>query len=219
MDRKVTRARRGFTLIELLVVIAIIAILAAILFPVFAKAREKARTASCSSNLKQVGLAMAQYIQDYDELYPRGHFGPWDGSVADRRWPQVIEPYCKSQQVFVCPSQPKKTNWMWYYGANAWDYGFEGKGLAVVTRPANKILVLDWNDNIAGYPNTGANDWHWNIYRNLHSEGNNILFADGHVKWLRPDAFHSTSGDTGSQPKVAVPQAVWQSFWDLAYDG
>jgi prepilin-type N-terminal cleavage/methylation domain-containing protein/prepilin-type processing-associated H-X9-DG protein len=93
-------ARRAFTLIELLVVIAIIAILAAILFPVFAQARDKARAASCLSNAKQMGLAIMQYTQDYDELYPNGtyNFGPVGG------WAGQVYPYVKSDGVYRCPS-------------------------------------------------------------------------------------------------------------------
>ena len=98
---------RGFTLIELLVVIAIIAILAAILFPVFARARENARRASCSSNLKQIGLGLLQYSQDYDEQMPLEFFGPdndisgWGGHY---KWMDAIYPYVKSEQIFDCPS-------------------------------------------------------------------------------------------------------------------
>jgi len=98
--------RKGFTLIELLVVIAIIAILAAILFPVFAKVREKARQASCASNEKQLGLGVIQYIQDYDEHFPV----VWDNRSSlgagktDINWGQEIYPYVKSLQVYVCPS-------------------------------------------------------------------------------------------------------------------
>ena len=93
--------RRGFTLIELLVVIAIIAILAAILFPVFARARENARRASCQSNLKQIGLGLLQYTQDYDEKFPLGF--SVEGGVT-RYWPQLTQPYMKSEQVYICPS-------------------------------------------------------------------------------------------------------------------
>ena len=90
------RSRRGFTLIELLVVIAIIAILAAILFPVFAKAREQARKTTCASNLKQIGMALLQYVQDYDERWP---------SEAWWGYKKVIMPYMKNDLVFKCPSE------------------------------------------------------------------------------------------------------------------
>ena len=93
------RQREAFTLIELLVVIAIIAILAAILFPVFARAREQARKAACQSNLKQIGLATMMYVQDYDEKYPMAYMGYTGGRVH-----QVLEPYTKSAQVWICPT-------------------------------------------------------------------------------------------------------------------
>ena len=96
-------AQRGFTLIELLVVIAIIAILAAILFPVFQKVRENARRASCQSNLKQLGLALVQYTQDYDEQYPAGYTCDSTFNIFYSTWDQSIFPYVKSNQVFVCP--------------------------------------------------------------------------------------------------------------------
>jgi prepilin-type N-terminal cleavage/methylation domain-containing protein/prepilin-type processing-associated H-X9-DG protein len=96
------RTRKGFTLIELLVVIAIIAILAAILFPVFAKAREKARQATCLSNQKQIGLAFMQYVQDYDETYPVSSTLGYAGGFWNN---PMLTPYVKSQQVFRCPSQ------------------------------------------------------------------------------------------------------------------
>jgi len=114
-----TRSRSSaFTLIELLVVIAIIAILAAILFPVFAQARESARKTACLSNTKQLGLAAMQYVQDYDEMYPAQ---PWDGGFmgskdndigqAGKRmwiWPWQLMPYMKNKQILVCPSDPKR---------------------------------------------------------------------------------------------------------------
>lgn len=99
--------RRGFTLIELLVVIAIIAILAAILFPVFGRARENARRSSCQSNLKQVGLGIMQYTQDYDELFPAVYNGNWPGRW---HWMDCVQPYVKSDQVFNCPSDADASN-------------------------------------------------------------------------------------------------------------
>jgi prepilin-type N-terminal cleavage/methylation domain-containing protein/prepilin-type processing-associated H-X9-DG protein len=96
---KAAASKRAFTLIELLVVIAIIAILAAILFPVFAQAREKARQASCTSNLKQIGTAVRMYLQDYDEVYL-----PWGQSVTASP-AAILNPYVKNYQVWVCPSE------------------------------------------------------------------------------------------------------------------
>ncbi len=101
---------QGFTLIELLVVIAIIAILAAILFPVFGRARENARRTSCLSNLKQIGLGIAQYTQDYDERAPNVWFSPTSNvnisnlGAGHYKWMDAIFPYIKSEQVFNCPS-------------------------------------------------------------------------------------------------------------------
>ncbi|WP_309709673.1 DUF1559 domain-containing protein [Armatimonas sp.] len=107
-----SRTRTAFTLIELLVVIAIIAILAAILFPVFAQARDKARGTACLSNTKQIGTAMMMYAQDYDEVIPRNaHSDPprvLEGNhfvdCSTPRWMDVIYPYIKNEQVFNCPS-------------------------------------------------------------------------------------------------------------------
>jgi prepilin-type N-terminal cleavage/methylation domain-containing protein/prepilin-type processing-associated H-X9-DG protein len=99
---KRSETTRAFTLIELLVVIAIIAILAAILFPVFAQAREKARTASCSSNLKQLGLAIRMYVQDYDERFP---FSGWQpNNIGTFDWQNTTAPYIKNKGVYNCPS-------------------------------------------------------------------------------------------------------------------
>ena len=99
--RTPSRRGSGFTLIELLVVIAIIAILAAILFPVFARARENARRASCQSNLKQIGLGFAQYTQDYDEKYPQTQTAASGASG----WGDSLQPYLKSTQILQCPSE------------------------------------------------------------------------------------------------------------------
>ncbi len=101
---------KGFTLIELLVVIAIIAILAAILFPVFARAREKARQTSCLSNMKQIGTAVMMYAQDYDEMMPSFHITPWGSNARLFGHYDLIGPYTMNEQVFVCPSFHYRTN-------------------------------------------------------------------------------------------------------------
>src|SRR5947209_7483410 len=113
-----TLDRRAFTLIELLVVIAIIAILAAILFPVFAQAREKARATSCLSNEKQIGTAVKMYVQDYDEQNMFHWYGPLGANPAGpnvpaypggnyQTWMEVVNPYIKNSQIWLCPSASK----------------------------------------------------------------------------------------------------------------
>ena len=113
--RRSAVALAAFTLVELLVVIAIIAILAAILFPVFARARENGRRASCQSNLKQIGLGLIQYSQDYDEIFIADWYGentddgpgdtyPPGGAKVSYKWADAAYPYIKSEQVFTCPS-------------------------------------------------------------------------------------------------------------------
>src|SRR5438876_11346932 len=97
------KRREGFTLIELLVVIAIIAILAAILFPVFAQARAAARKTSCLSNMKQINLGMQQYIQDYDEKFPGWEWGDRYSEDSGSFWDNAIMPYVKNIKVFQCP--------------------------------------------------------------------------------------------------------------------
>ena len=125
--RRAWSGKRGFTLIELLVVIAIIAILAAILFPVFARARENARRASCQSNMKQVGLGVLQYAQDYDEKYPLQEGTPrlngggiYTQNGVSMSWDLITQPYFKSMQVLVCPSDSRSTVYptLGTFGAN-----------------------------------------------------------------------------------------------------
>jgi prepilin-type N-terminal cleavage/methylation domain-containing protein/prepilin-type processing-associated H-X9-DG protein len=155
--------RHGFTLIELLVVIAIIAILAAILFPVFARAREKARQASCLSNTKQLGLGLMMYVQDYDETYPFCYYyvNGVGGSGGYYHWSYLIGPYVKNWQLFVCSSDKNKgldpTNTFDYqapkisYISNEVLMGrprahFTAVGMAEVEAPADLIALAEITD-------------------------------------------------------------------------
>jgi prepilin-type N-terminal cleavage/methylation domain-containing protein/prepilin-type processing-associated H-X9-DG protein len=187
---------RGFTLIELLVVIAIIAILAAILFPVFAKAREKARQTSCLSNIKQLGLGVMQYCQDYDERM-FVHCGmPRPGNTADgfpeHCWPYCLVPYTKNTQMFLCPSSNNPT-WTHNYGLNF--RGVDGKALGEFKVPAETLVAFDSTSVVAcppGYTGSccqaegdGDGTGRW---APRHNDGLNCAWMDGHAKWMKkPD--------------------------------
>jgi prepilin-type N-terminal cleavage/methylation domain-containing protein/prepilin-type processing-associated H-X9-DG protein len=163
--------RKGFTLIELLVVIAIIAILAAILFPVFARARENARRASCQSNLKQIGLGMMQYTQDYDEkVIPSTLAEGYGGSDKRSTWPQLVQPYVKSTQLFTCPSDTKTVQMNGYWTnlttpnfRNSYLYNSDMGGesnsvsLAAIQNVATTVAVFDGGTN----PTSNSNPLLW----------------------------------------------------------
>ncbi len=161
--------KNAFTLIELLVVIAIIAILAAILFPVFGRARENARRSSCQSNLKQIGLGIFQYTQDYDETYPLSAINQIRPPVSTVPigWADVIQPYLKSTQIYQCPSEtnppPTNANPLLIPASNGYtDYWFNktlGVGnvpLAGVLNPTLSIMVGEGGTN-DGTVNTNSN--------------------------------------------------------------
>ncbi len=218
-SRLTNAARRGFTLIELLVVIAIIAILAAILFPAFAKAREAARRSSCSSNMKQIGIGLMQYSQEYDEQQP-----PVSDSIPATAgtfiWVDSIQPYLKSYDVFRCPSSNSSSSSLPManrsatsqaivsYAPNvlvtsdAGDQGYlsdnSSSSLAAENSPASTIAVVESNGTTTTSPSTSftktndrfkINDSEYaNTLFAGHLGTSNYLFADGHVKSLRPEA-------------------------------
>lgn len=212
--------RKGFTLIELLVVIAIIAILAAILFPVFAKAREKARQASCQSNLKEIGLANAMYMADYDGRYtPNATRVP--GVAGNGMWWMVLQqPYLKNLQILDCPSFGRDSNWcgcdtpngryVGGYGANrgynnvtAQGYSApSGRKDSMVPVPAETILVVDVRCIVAAgdtHPTFDPEMSRTDSVQPRHNDGFNTLFCDGHVKWLRT---HQRASDTRTRANM-----------------
>ncbi|MFP3902736.1 MAG: DUF1559 domain-containing protein [Armatimonadota bacterium] len=219
--------RRGFTLIELLVVIAIIAILAAILFPVFARAREKARQSSCLSNTKQIGLSLLMYAQDYDETLPRsgGYRSPtvlaeWGGYVY---WFMEIEPYMKNRQILDCPSAgynyvqsggERSTSVLpaghWFldaYPTVEYTYNTDASGLRIakIKRPAAWVMVMDGLNNYFRI-RCGDDPDHYMGHGTRHNGGWNGVYGDGHAKWSKeqfPDGRPVYEGD----PIVGEPDA------------
>jgi len=146
--------RKGFTLIELLVVIAIIAILAAILFPVFAKVREKARATSCTSNMKQVGLGLLQYQQDNDEAFPVGfQYAGANGNVSGAGWAGPISPYIKSTGVFKCAddstSQLVVNNIVNYPVSYALNSNIAGTTSASQQGPTSTVMLFEVQGAVA----------------------------------------------------------------------
>lgn len=190
------RTSRGFTLIELLVVIAIIAILAAILFPVFARARENARKANCQSNAKQLGTADRMYSQDYDEAITP----TWTGIDSNNRvyWTNLLQPYLKNVGVFKCPSRQDLSigyginsisgtgphaQVYWYLGGSG-DQREKPKYDSDCPRPADTISFIDATTSML-YQSTQIDGQASNVTDKRHSDGFNIVFMDGHVKWQK----------------------------------
>ncbi len=207
--------RKGFTLIELLVVIAIIAILAAILFPVFARAREKARQSSCSSNVKQIMLAVLMYAEDYDGLTPIGcsyWYAPGGGGSASRTdpvgWFDLLQPYIKNEQILVCPSDGSKTlttPWRTVdlsYCANMNYEQFHKLKMDELSQPAKYVWVFDAANQWETYwypprdptiPGTSYRPWFDADFR--HNGQCNLGFLDGHVKSVSRGAMQGQTSD------------------------
>jgi prepilin-type N-terminal cleavage/methylation domain-containing protein/prepilin-type processing-associated H-X9-DG protein len=206
-------ARRGFTLIELLVVIAIIAILAAILFPVFAQAREMARKTSCTSNMKQIGTAAMMYRQDYDEqmYFDRFIDGPYampDNATTgpEQYWFHTMHPYVKNFGIFNCPTN--RGGIPFYAGQYLQNIGYgmnpatSGIADAFVNRTADLITFAD-----SRVYRVRPNDGTMNVndasicdatpMNPLHNGQVNVAFYDGHVKSMNPQAAFMMGGFDG----------------------
>lgn len=222
------RTLRAFTLIELLVVIAIIGILAAILFPVFAKARENARRASCASNLKQIGIGWLMYAQDYDETVMRfstpgcGNscywWGGWDGTTLDASQ-GLIYPYMKNSQVNACPSfaNTLRAN----LGLTGYAYNVDNlsptnyssdppyeaspipRKLAAIADTAKTVMFADSaqlnGTELRSETYLSLPSSQFPNFHARHLETGNVLFCDGHVKAIRPTYRSDIFGLYGAQ--------------------
>jgi prepilin-type N-terminal cleavage/methylation domain-containing protein/prepilin-type processing-associated H-X9-DG protein len=223
------RKKPGFTLIELLVVIAIIAILAAILFPVFAQARERARQANCLSNLKQIGTGVMMYVQDWDETYPNNRLFTFPGGSEGNKllvtWKTATQPYVKNLGVYKCPSnrhreQPDETKGDDAFGLPVFpiSYAYNGSALwsaattrtviplASVPEPARYLMIIESNAaysdyGIWGFTDAGENGLSFFVHSNHQMQA---MFFDGHAKTTR---FSQTLGSSDADQQWTWIQA------------
>jgi prepilin-type N-terminal cleavage/methylation domain-containing protein/prepilin-type processing-associated H-X9-DG protein len=226
------RTREAFTLIELLVVIAIITILAAILFPVFGRVREAARRSSCTSNAKQVGLAVIQYKNDYGNVFPLDSYTVTQAAddIAPANtftWIDAIMPYAKSENIFRCPSAPKAGTKVagldnslytfsayltWQNGKNkyGWQNYNNGISLPEVLKPAETIFYTpDALDADAAPGQYGMG----NRVDQRHLGTANFLFYDGHVKAMQVTQT-SDCPVTSTGIKCSPGSGYTFSYWD-----
>jgi len=211
----ISSRRKAFSLLELLIVIVIIAQLAAILFPVFSRVRENARRSSCQSNMRQIGLGLMQYVQDYDDMLPlvgqnasSGHlniFNPYDSNANATRIFKMeqssLAPYVRDARIFICPSdtagEPRKLT----YAVNPCITNMVsvndticGRSMAYFEETSKWISLTEEAYRDTGTTDDGVLDfqyWGTNRFSPRHAEGGNNVFLDGHVKWLRPQATHA----------------------------
>jgi len=232
---RISRSHKGFTLIELLVVIAIIAILAAILFPVFAKAREKARQASCQSNMKQMGIGFVQYVQDYDERFPSTQY-----------WGAQIYPYEKSTGVFKCPDDVNTASSTSYPNSYAFNSNLGNQSNAAASSVSVTVLAAEFtsaasgnmtapNDTASANNTNGVSSPAVTVWGSLTALGTgttsnpsihdpSIMFlaADGHVKLLRPEKVSGGAVNTASTAvqtagSTAAGTSALGTTWTLTF--
>lgn len=224
-----TRTHGGFTLVELLIVIGIVAVVAAILFPVFASSRERGRRTVCQSNLRQIALAMQQYVQDNSGVYPLDHAVEARGGVSYLvTWSEVVLPYVKDDRVFRCPAHPADADEVVTPGPGTGDAQFTDytydlprfnlfpppyptKNVQGVRETALVTPATTWMNEDAGWISPDGTYHYCRMVPKsscgrsfigsiLHSNGGNYSFADGHVKWLTPESMGEIECAEGPLP-------------------
>lgn len=223
--------RSGFTLIELLVVIAIIAILAAILFPVFMSAKDRVKQAECSSNLRQIGMATTMYMNDHNSRYPL-----WGGGDSSQGWLGSIQRYAKTKLLGKCPKKKKDSGFSYWRNAYTDYWSMPGGAVAPPMQssmiyPKNTVFVMDG-------PASG-NDSGWHTYwgppttwpgidkaleeeaESRHSGGANVLFVDGHIGLVKKGGFTTTATDSSDDPLAisGYPYGKPSGIWANRNDG
>lgn len=215
MNRHNVLPRRAFTLIELLVVIGIICILAAILFPVFGRARHNGQRAACQSNLKQMGIAIAQYTQDFDERFPLGLTVTEEGFHESSL--DLVQPYLKSRQIAICPSDSGDPD----VDLTAIFPTAPGKGQTSYTANDKLCPAFETPPSIAEVKDSARLPLIWDAFiakvdpslgpflevQRRHLEGANCVFVDGHVKWYK------------TRPPLSDPIAEYaDQYWNAPPD-